>query len=271
MRGKATSVVVCGSALVLACSLLAGCGSADSSGTGWTARPESVGSGTGASPAPEASSPAGAGSGTTGPGTPGSSAPQAPATASAWKTYSDPGKTVSFDLPEDWIAQSVAPSEGSLPGALKIEVKKSDGSFVAALQTGLPPSSAECPEASKRPYTVLSSIPAAVTAAVGDGTIPPRVVFRVIQGYRYFGSYGITNLVGGPDGQACELRNIIRGPAGKGDSSFGDVVALRAFAPDEKVAPAKGFDTLAQAAQYAKDDTGFANVQRMLMSLEIKN
>jgi hypothetical protein len=96
-------------------------------------------------------------------------------------------------------------------------------------------------------------------------------VYRVIQGYRYFGSYGITNIVGGADGQACELRNVVRGPAGKGDYSFGDVIALKAFAPDEKVAPAKAFDTLDQAAKYVNEGPDFANVQRMLMSLEIKN
>jgi hypothetical protein len=46
---------------------------------------------------------------------------------------------------------------------------------------------------------------------------------------------------------------------------------LKAFAPDEKVAPAKAFDTLDQAAKYVDEGTEFANVQRMLMSLEIKN
>ena len=44
-----------------------------------------------------------------------------------------------------------------------------------------------------------------------------------------------------------------------------------AFAPDEKVAPAKAFDTLGQAAEYTGESSEFANVQRMLMSLEIKN
>ena len=176
-----------------------------------------------------------------------------------------------FDLPESWIAQSVPPEEGTLPGALKIEVKKPDGTFVAALRTGLPPSSADCPADARRPYTVLSSVPVELSAEGGEGTIPPRVVFRAIQGYRFFGSYGITNIVGGADGQACELRNIVRGPADKGDYSFGDVVSVRAFAPDEKVAPAKAFDTLDQAAKYASESADFANVQRMLMSLEIKN
>jgi hypothetical protein len=158
-----------------------------------------------------------------------------------------------------------------LPGALKIEVKKQDGTFMAALRTGLPPSESACPDGGKKPYVVISSVPVTLPGLTGEGTIAPHAVYRVIQGYRYFGSYGITNIVGGADGQACELRNVVRGPAGKGDYSFGDVIALKAFAPDEKVAPAKAFDTLDQAAKYVNEGPDFANVQRMLMSLEIKN
>jgi hypothetical protein len=269
MRGKAATTVLSG-ALVMAGALLAGCSAAGPNAPGWTAQPDSGGAG--------AAVPSSAGAQTSAPSTDGADAgatpatdPQAVATAPVWKTFSDPGKTVSFDLPEDWIAQSVTPEEGTLPGALKVEVKKPDGTFLAALRTGLPPSSAECADASRRPYTVISSVPVEVPAAGGEGTIPPRVVFRVIQGYRYFGSHGITNVVAGAGGQACELPNIVRGPAGKGDYSFGDVVSVKAFAPDEKVAPAKAFDTLDQAARYASDGTEFANVQRMLMSLEIKN
>nr|WP_240793692.1 MULTISPECIES: hypothetical protein [unclassified Arthrobacter] len=266
MEGMATPRALAGASVLLAGVLLAGCSTPSNSGPGWTAQPG--GPGTTAAPTAPASAAA------TADATPGAtaSATSSPvATASAWKTFSDPAKTVSFDLPQEWIAQAVAPEEGALPGALKVEVKKPDGTFMAALRTGLPPSSADCPQDARRPYTVISSVPADLTAEGGDGTIPPRVVFRVIQGYRYFGSYGVTNLVGGADGQACELRNIIRGPAGKGDYSFGDLVAVRAFAPDEKVAPAKAFDTLDQAAKYVDESSDFANVQRMLMSLEIKN
>jgi hypothetical protein len=271
MRGKATTVLS-GVSLLLAGALLAGCSGAGPGQPGWTAQPApsgSAGSGASAPASPDASSSTTPSDGTI-PGAGSSGPPQAVATAAAWKTFSDPGKTVSFELPDDWIAQSVTPDEGTLPGALKIEVKKPDGTFIAALRTGLPPS-AECPETTRRPYTVVSSVPVEMPAAGGEGTIPPRVVFRVIQGYKYFGSYGVTNVVGGADGQACELRNILRGPAGKGDYSFGDVVTVKAFAPDEKVAPAKAFDTLDQAARYVNEGSEFANVQRMLMSLKIKN
>jgi hypothetical protein len=256
--------------VLLAAALLTGCSVPSNSGPGWTAQPGPSGAAaTATAPAEASASAAAPPSATRGPS--GSAAAQPAATASAWKTFSNPEKTVSFELPETWIAQSVAPEEGALPGAVKIEVKKPDGTFMAALRTGLPPSSADCPEEARKPYTVIASVPVELSAEGGEGTIPPRMVFRVIQGYRYFGSYGITNIVGGAGGQACELRNIVRGPAGKGDYSFGDLVSLKVFAPDEKVAPAKAFDTLDQAARYAGKDEDFANVQRMLLSLEIKN
>ena len=268
MRRIASAGVLPGAAVLLAGALLAGCSTPSNSGPAWTAEPGD--SGATATASPDGSATAGPSSGATAAASASATAGPA-ATASAWKTFSDPAKTVVFDLPESWIAQSVPPEEGTLPGALKIEVKKPDGTFVAALRTGLPPSSADCPADARRPYTVLSSVPVELSAEGGEGTIPPRVVFRAIQGYRFFGSYGITNIVGGADGQACELRNIVRGPADKGDYSFGDLVSVRAFAPDEKVAPAKAFDTLDQAATYASESADFANVQRMLMSLEIKN
>jgi hypothetical protein len=96
-------------------------------------------------------------------------------------------------------------------------------------------------------------------------------VFRVIQGYKFFGSFGITNMVGGAEGKTCGLQNVVRGPEGKGDYSFGDLAVLKAFAPDQKVAPAKSFDSLDQAGRCVNDGSEFAIVQRMLMSLKVKN
>lgn len=252
---------------LLACgALAAGCTPGGQPAPSWTAQqdPSTTDSPSPAAPAATAPEP-GAGSASESP------TPRPAATSTDWKTFADPAKTVSFELPQDWIAQSVAPEEGTLAGALKVEVKKPDGTVIASLRTGLPASTPECAEAARRPYTVISSLPVNLPALQGEGMISPHVVFRVIRGYRYFGSFGITNIVGGADGQACELRNVVRGPAGKGDYSFGDLPALKAFAPDEKVAPAKAFDTLDQAAKYVDENAEFANIQRMLMSLEIKN
>ena len=191
------------------------------------------------------------------------------ATALSWKTFTDPAKTVSFELPEDWIVQSLTPEAGSLPGAVKVEVKDGAGKYIATLQTGLPAQApSACPAGQSRPYVVISSVPLDLPHSEGPETIDPRVVFRVIQGYKFFGSYGVTNVVAGSDGQSCELRNRVQGPAGKGDYSFADVSAIHAFAADEKVAPAKAFDTLDLAAKYAVHGSDFANVQRMLLSLK---
>ncbi|MET3949849.1 hypothetical protein [Arthrobacter sp. UYEF36] len=257
-------------ALALAGAALSGCSSEGSDAPGWTA---------GSTPSASASvagSPTDPPTGSTAPGTsPGptaSGAAETSSTAAAWKVFTDPAKTVSFELPQEWIAQSVTPGQGTLPGALKIEVKDAEGRYLATLQTGLQPRPAPaCADDAAKPYVVVSSVPVELPHRGGEGTIDPRVVYRVIQGYKYFGSYGITNVVGGTDGQSCVLQNLVRGPEGRGDYSFADLTELKAFAPDQKVAPARAFDTLDHAAAYVNEGSEFANVQRMLMSLEIKN
>ncbi|MCX6498241.1 MAG: hypothetical protein NTU93_05490 [Arthrobacter sp.] len=259
-------------ALALAATALAGCSSEGKGTPAWTA---GATEGTTADPSAGAASPgapSAAGTASAGASAGATTGTTAGATAAAWKTFADPGKNVSFDLPQEWIAQSVTPAQGTLPGALRIEVKDAEGRYLAALQTGLAPQPAgPCAADAAKPYVVVSSVPVDLPHRGGDGTIDPHVVFRVIQGYKYFGSYGVTNVVGGADGKSCALQNIVRGPEGKGDYSFGDLAELKAFAADQKVAPAKSFDTLAQADKYVNDGSEFANVQRMLMSLKIKN
>ena len=247
-----------GAALAVAAAALSGCGSDGKGAPVWTA---------GSSTADSATSAPSSGS------TPTVSASAAPgSSASAWKVFTDPAKTVSFEVPQGWIVQSVAADSGALPGALKIVVKDAKGAYLATLQTGLPPQpAAACADGAARDYVVVSSVPVDLPHRGGEGTIDPHVVFRVIQGYKYFGSYGITNVVGGAGGKACALQNVVRGPDGKGDYSFGDLPVLKPLAPDQKVAPAKAFDTLDQAAKYVNEGSEFADVQRMLMSLKIKN
>ncbi len=257
-------------ALALTSAALAGCSSEGKGAPAWTAG--SPGGSTTADPTAGATLPGTSGTASAGASGSASAGASAGATAAAWKTFTDPGKNVSFELPQEWIAQSAAPAQGTLPGAVKIEVKDAEGRYLATLQTGLPPRAAgACAAKAAKPYVVVSSVPVELPHRGGEGTIDPHVVFRVIQGYKFFGSYGITNVVGGAEGKSCALQNVVRGPEGKGDYSFGDLSELKAFAPDQKVAPAKSFDTLAQADKYVNEGSEFANVQRMLMSLKIKN
>jgi hypothetical protein len=255
-------VLRCGIALAVAAAALSGCSSGGKGAPVWTAGGSATDSPTAAGSATAAPGSTAAGSATAAPGS----------TASAWKVFTNPEKTVSFEVPQDWIVQSVTPDPGTLPGALKVDVKDAKGAYLATLQTGLPPQVAKaCPANAARDYVVVSSVPVDLPHRDGAGTIDPHVVFRVIQGYRYFGSYGITNVVGGAGGKGCALQNVVRGPQGRGDYSFGDLTVLKPLAPDQKVAPAKAFDTLDQAAKYVNKGSEFANVQRMLMSLRIKN
>jgi hypothetical protein len=76
--------------------------------------------------------PAWTAAGTPSPGTgaPGPSTDTASPGAQAWKAFTDPAKGVSFELPQEWIAQSVPPDPGSMAGALKIEVKDAAGGYL---------------------------------------------------------------------------------------------------------------------------------------------
>lgn len=263
--GNTSRGVRIAAALAIAAAALSGCSTDGKGAPAWTAGGGPSGSAASAEPSQGATPGATPGATASGTAAPGS-------TASAWKVFTDPAKNVSFELPQDWIAQSVTPEQGTMPGALKVEVKDAKGGYLATLQTGLQPQpAAACADAAAKPYVVVSSVPVELPHRAGEGTIDPHVVFRVIQGFKYFGSYGITNVVGGAGGKSCALQNVVRGPEGKGDYSFGDLASLTAFAPDQKVAPAKSFDTLDQAAKYVNEGSEFANVQRMLMSLKIKN
>ncbi|WP_415854323.1 hypothetical protein, partial [Sinomonas sp. G460-2] len=187
-----------------------------------------------------------------------------------WKTFTDPGKTVSFELPDEWIVQSGAAAAGSSAGALHFDVKKADGTFVAALQTGLPqPTQQACDPAQAKAYSVLNSLPVTLPFTDSPTAISPRFVFRVIQGYKYFGSFGLVGVATvSQDGKACKLANVVPGPASIGGYAFSDVLELAPLSPQAQVAPLQAFDNLAQASAYVQNSGDFANAQRMIMSLK---
>lgn len=216
--------------------------------------PGAADSGTGTAAAPPASDP-----GTTSTGS-----------SPGWKRYSDPSNLVAFELPEAWIVQAVPPAEGTAEGAVALQVKNGEGAVLAELRTGIQGLDRGCDAAGALPYTVLSSVPMELPA-VGDQPgvhVEPRFVFRVLQGYRFFGSYGITNLVGGPDNRACRLYNVVEGPAPVNGYMFGDVLQATAPAPADPVEPLKAFNTIAEAQEYSLTPE-FQTIQRMIVSLRV--
>lgn len=243
--------------------LLSGCGAGGAAPV-WTGVP-SAGSAAAAPGGPSAGGPTPSGSAAVS----GAGTPSPGATSAQWKTYTDPAKKVRFELPAAWIVQATDPAAGAAPGSLRLEVKKADGTFVAALATGLPvPTAAPCDPAQAKPYSVLNSVPVTVPFADGPGVITPRFVFRVIQGYKYFGSFGLTGLsTSAQDGKACKLVNLVPGPPGIGGYSFADTPEVVPPSPAAQVAPLTSFDSLAQASAYVRDSGDFADAQRMIMSL----
>ncbi|GAB4099649.1 hypothetical protein GCM10028789_18130 [Sinomonas halotolerans] len=164
--------------------------------------------------------------------------------------------------------QTAAPDEGSKQDAQRFDVKTADGEHVATLHTGVPVAfSKPCAAKDRKPYTVLVSEPVDVPFADIPGAIEPRFVFRVVQGRQFVGSYGITTMPTAVDGKVCELQNEVSGPEATGGFWFGD--QPKVIPGSEQYGSTRTmFDTLAQASTYVEESTEFADVQRMIMSLE---
>lgn len=192
-----------------------------------------------------------------------STTPTAPAAAAQWKNFTDPGKTVSFAVPQDWSVQTL-PSSGA--GAVHLEVKDPAGTVMATLNTHISGLGGACEPSANRPYTVLASIPLAIPS---DNTAPaavePRYVYRVIQGANnFYASYGITDQSAGPDGKACLVYNTVNSRQ-LGVYMFGDVLQFTSALDGSP--GLRAFATIADAQAYMRS-TEYQNIQKMVTSLK---
>lgn len=203
------------------------------------------------------------GTGAAGPTSNPSASPSAEPTAAQWKTYTDPGRNVSFELPADWITQLVTGKDAK---GVRVEVRDTSGDVVATLQTQITGLGGACTPNSMRPYTVISSIPMQIPSNnQGAAAVDPRFVYRVIQGATHFyASYGITDQSAGKDGRACMVYNTVQSKQ-LGIYMFGDVLQFTS-APDGS-AGLRAFATLANAQAYM-NTSEYLNVQRMVTSLK---
>ncbi|MCC9068672.1 hypothetical protein [Arthrobacter cryoconiti] len=193
---------------------------------------------------------------------PGESTSQA--TAAQWKTYTDPAKTLSFELPSEWTTQ-VASAAGS--SSFAVEVKDAAGMKMATLQTKGNGLGGACGPDTMRPYTVLASIPLKIPEYTKDpNALEPRFVYRLIQGANHFyASYGIADHPAGADGMACLVYNAVTTDK-LGIIMFGDVPQFTSAL--EGTAGTRAFTTIAEAQAYM--NTGeFQNIERMITSLKL--
>lgn len=193
-----------------------------------------------------------------------------PAPDDDWQVFTDPQALVSFELPPDWTAEPIEdPGEGFEPESVHIAVENADGGPVAELHTGITPTDEDCAPDDASPYTVILSQPVDLpSTAASDQSIEPRLVVRLIEGYRFFSSYGVTDVLGGAGGAACTLTNTVQGPEHVGLYSFGDAIALTALTPEQVGSRTASFDTIADAEKFF-DAEQFTKIRRMIASLEV--
>ncbi|GAB3546097.1 hypothetical protein GCM10027404_05790 [Arthrobacter tumbae] len=196
--------------------------------------------------------------------------PERPAPGDGWTAFTDEQRQVSFEVPENWTVEPIEdPGEGFSEGGLHFDVSNAEGVSMAELHTRIVSPSEECGADAASPYIVLTSEPVDLpSTAEAEGSIEPRFVVRLIQGYRFFSSYGVTDMVGGADGAACVLNNTVQGPEHIGLYSFGDSIQLRALDPTQVGSRTESFATIAEA-QKRFDQEDFDQIRRMIMSLQV--
>ncbi|WP_323958717.1 hypothetical protein GC088_09140 [Arthrobacter sp. JZ12] len=196
--------------------------------------------------------------------------PERAAPGGGWTVFTDDQRLISFEVREEWTVDPIEDlGEGFEEGGLHFSVSNADGAILAQLHTRIAEPSDECKPESASPYLVLASEPVDLpSTAAAEGSIEPRFVVRVIQGFRFFSSFGVTDRVGGADGAACTLYNTVQGPEHIGLYSFGDSVGLRALEPSQVSSRTPSFATIAEAqGRFNRDD--FDSIRRMVMSLQV--
>ncbi|EMY34976.1 hypothetical protein D477_006738 [Arthrobacter crystallopoietes BAB-32] len=244
-------------AAVLCLLLLAGCGSPEATDDG-------------ASPAGASASPVVA-DGTGSSASPGAAETREPlrkASAKGWKVYTDPDRVLSFEVPGDWVVQrQVKPSEPA-DGGVHLDVRDSDGKLAAELHTRLKLPKDKCTPGEVREYAVVFSEPADVPAVPGGDRIEPVFAFRTILGYKYFGSFGLTDKEAGIGNQACTIENTVTGPKPVGTYSFSNAARHGTPPADGDFGALETFDLIAQAEKFT-DSKRFKTVKQVITSLQI--
>lgn len=202
--------------------------------------------------------------------TPKPTVPARPAPDDEWVVFTDPDALVSFEVPPDWLVEPIEdPGEEFAPDSVHLTVENPDGDLLAELHTGIIATERDCSPDDASPYTVILSQPVDLpSTAASDQSIDPRLVVRLIEGFRFFSSYGITDVVGGADGAACTLTNTVQGPEHIGLYSFGDTIELTALTPDQVGSNTVSFETIADADE-SFDSAQFTSIRRMIASLQL--
>ena len=195
-------------------------------------------------------------------------APLPKASVKGWKVYSDPDRTISFELPADWIVQRQAKPTMPSDGGLHLNVRDAAGKVVAELHTRLKVPKEKCGPGEAREYSVVLTEPAKVASAGGKDSLKPLFVFRTLLGYQYFGSYGLTDQPGGDGISACRLQNTVAGPKPVGVYSFANAAVHGAPAVGKDTGALEMFGLIAEAKAFTQTER-FKTIRQVIKSLKI--
>ena len=187
--------------------------------------------------------------------------------------YVSPDGRVSFSYPSQWKVQ---PKPDTAPNAVNLTVHDASGKKVADLAFGNQGGALGGSCATPVPYTVLDYAEVALPYNKSfDGVITPRFAYRVMEtgNGKVLASYGLTSTIGGADGKACLIYNVVNGPELSPIYMFASGVQMRSdsdLSADE--AQAQGvlvFDTMAEAIEYRNSEE-YRLVKAMITSLRIE-
>ena len=184
-----------------------------------------------------------------------------------WSTYSSSGGKVSFDHPGTW---SVVPNGSAFPDMVNVSVKDQAGTLMATLTYGGAGGLGGACRQDPVPYTVLdfATVDVPYNPQIPD-SVTPRFAFRAMpDGGGVTASYGLTSTVGGQDGKACMIYNVVNGPPSSSIYMFASAVQMSLG--DFERGGALTFAGMDEARAYM-GTPGYAAAKRMIMSLRISD
>lgn len=184
-----------------------------------------------------------------------------------WSTYASPGGTVRFDHPGTW---SVLPNASSFPDMVNVSVKDQAGKLMATLTYGGAGGLGGACRPDPVPYTVLdfATVDVPYNPQIPD-SVTPRFAFRAMpDGGGVVASYGLTSTVGGQDGKACMIYNVVNGPPSSSIYMFASAVQMSLG--DYERGGALTFTSMDEARAYMGTPE-YAAAKRMIMSLRISD
>ncbi|NYD79440.1 hypothetical protein [Arthrobacter cupressi] len=185
--------------------------------------------------------------------------------------YTSPDGRVTFDYPQQWTVRA---KESSAPGEIRLTVHDAEGKKLAELVYGSQGGGLGGGCATPVPYTVLDYAEVSLPYNKAfEGVITPRFAYRAMEtNGRVLASYGLTSTVGGADGKACSIYNVVNGPAESPSYMFASGAQMRADFSDAE-AQAQGvmtFATMDEAINYRNSEE-YRLLKAMITSLKIPN